>query len=296
MADTIKTILVPATGDPTDTAAFGTALAIARAFSAHIEVLHVRVDPLDAALAITPDPGGAALLAGLTDRIARDAAAREAAVKQWFDDFCARENLPVLDAPAADSNTAASAQWRVETGDDARSVASSGMSADLILASRGVEHDVTNRSVLEAAVIETGRPLLIPAGNAPGSMPGSIIGGTVMIAWKTTPQAVRAVAAALPFLRRAGDIVVMTVDEADGADGADRLIRNLAWHGLRARRERLRSGDQDPAETLLAAAAAQNAGLLVMGGYGRSRLREWMFGGFTERVLRDAPLPVLMAH
>jgi nucleotide-binding universal stress UspA family protein len=287
MADTIKTILVPATGDTADTTAFGTALAIARAFSAHIEVLHVRVDPLDAALAISPDPGAAALLARWTDRIERDAAEREAAAKRWFDDFRAREKVPVLDTPAADHN-AASAHWGV--GNDARSVAPFGMFADLIVAARGVEHDVTHRSVLETALIETGRPLLIPVGTAPRP----IIGGAVAIAWKAGPQAVRAVAAAMPFLRRAADIAIMTVDEADD-DNADRLVRNLAWHGLQARRERLRSGDRNQAETLLAAAAG-NAGLLVMGGYGRSRLREWVFGGFTQRVLEEAPLPVLLAH
>ena len=287
-----KTILVPATGDPTDEATLTAALVIARTFSAHIDVLHVRVDPVDAALAISPDPGGAVLVASLTDRIARDAAEREAAVKRMFDSFCARETLPVCDAPAAGSETSASAQWHVEMGDDARSVAAFGMFADLVLAGRGGEHDVTNRSVLETALIETGRPLLIPA----RAQSRPMIGGPVAIAWKATPQAARAVAAAMPFLRRATEIIVMTVDEGDGAeDEADRLARQLAWHGLRAAVDRLRCEDQDPADALLTAAGGK-AGLLVMGGYGHSRLREWIFGGFTQRVLADAPLPVLLAH
>lgn len=288
MADTIKTMLVPATRDTADTLSLGTALALARAFSAHIEVLHVRVDPFDAALAISPDPGAAALLARWTDRIERDAVHRQAATKRWFDDFCAREKVPLRDAPAADHNAAVSAHWSV--GNDARSVAPFGMFADLIVAARGVEHDVTHRSVLETALIASGRPLLIPAGSAPQS----IVGGTVAIAWKATPQAVRAIAAAMPFLRRAAGVIIMTVDAEDD-DSTDHLVRHLAWHGCQARRERLRSGDRNQAETLLAA-AAENAGLLVMGGYGRSRLREWVFGGFTQRVLEEAPLPVLMVH
>ena len=74
----------------------------------------------------------------------------------------------------------------------------------------------------------------------------------------------------MPFLTRATEIVLMTVSEGgDGGNDAYRLIRNLAWHGLRARREHLSADDRDPAETLLAA-AAQNAGLLVMGGYGQA--------------------------
>jgi len=286
MADMIKTILVPATGNPTDSATLDAALTIARAFSAHIDVLHVRVDPLDVTVAAD------GLVASIIDQITREAEEREAAVKRLFDDFCAREKLPILAVPAAGNETPASAQWHVETGDNAKSVVAFGMFADLILAARGEENDVTNRMVLAAALLETGRPLLIPAGNASRPM----IGGTVAIAWKGTPQTVRAVAAAMPFLTRATEIVLMTVSEGgDGGNDAYRLIRNLAWHGLRARREHLSADDRDPAETLLAA-AAQNAGLLVMGGYGHSRLREWVFGGFTRRVLEGAPLPVLLAH
>jgi nucleotide-binding universal stress UspA family protein len=285
MADPIKTILAPATGNPDDSITLDAALTIARAFSAHIDVLHVRVDPLDAAMV------GDAVMTSIVDQIAREADEREAAVKRWFNDFCAREKVSVLDTPAPDQKTPPSVQWHVETGDDARSVAAMGLFADLIVAARAEENSVTNRMVLEAALLETARPLLIPT--AKSSRP--IIGGTVAIAWKGTPQTVRAVAAAMPFLTRANEIVLLTVSEGDdGGNDAFRLIRNLAWHGLQARREHL-SSSGDPAETLLSA-AAQNAGLLVMGGYGHSRLREWVFGGFTQRVLEGAPLPVLLAH
>ena len=286
MDNPIKTILVPATGDPGDTTTLDAALTIARAFSAHIDVLHVRVDPLDVAVV------GDAVMTSIVDQIARDADEREAAVKRWFEETCAREKLLVRDAPAPGAETSASAsvQWHVETGDNARSVAAHGLFADLIVAARAEEDNVTNRMVLEAALLETGRPLLIPARNTAHPQ----IGGTVAIAWKATPQAVHAVAAAMPFLKRASDIVVMTVDEDDRDRGAERMVRNLAWHGLRARHLPLRAGP-DPAEMLLTAAPS-NAGLLVMGGYGHSRLREWVFGGFTQRVLEAAPLPILLAH
>jgi nucleotide-binding universal stress UspA family protein len=166
------------------------------------------------------------------------------------------------------------------------------MNSDLIVAGRGAEHDITNRAVIEAALLTSGRPLLIPGG-APGT---AVIGGTAAIAWKATPQCARAVAAALPFLARTQDIRVLTVEESEGAQGADRLVRYLAWHGLRrVSAELLHPADRDPIETLLAA-ASESTGLLVMGGYGHSRVREWVFGGFTRRVLANAPLPVLIAH
>ena len=88
----------------------------------------------------------------------------------------------------------------------------------------------------------------------------------------------------------------MTVAEGDEPEeSADRLVRNLAWHGLRTSKQILHPGDRSAVETLLAA-AQEVASLLVMGGYGHSRVREWIFGGFTQRVLEDAPLPVLLAH
>jgi nucleotide-binding universal stress UspA family protein len=100
----------------------------------------------------------------------------------------------------------------------------------------------------------------------------------------------------MPFLARAKDIVVLTVDEDEGrGDDVNRLVGALAWHDFPVRAERLISGPPGAVETLLDAASTR-AGLLIMGGYGHSRLREWVFGGFTKRILAAAPLPVLIAH
>jgi nucleotide-binding universal stress UspA family protein len=118
----------------------------------------------------------------------------------------------------------------------------------------------------------------------------------IAIAWKPTPQAARAVAFAMPLLAQAKEAVILTIEEEEGRrDEADRLAASLAWHGVRATIERLAPGPQGAPETLLAAATAR-AELLVMGGYGHTRLREWVFGGFTQRVLNEALLPVLIAH
>ena len=171
-------------------------------------------------------------------------------------------------------------------------MAAYGTTADLIVASRGSGDDAALRSILEAVLLESGRPLLIPGAAAPAVM----MAEKIAIAWKPTAEAARAVALAMPFLARTKEIVVMTVEEEEGRrDDADRLARSLAWHGLAATVERLTPGAHGAAETLLAAVSTK-AGLLVMGGYGHSRLREWVFGGFTQRVLADAPLPVLIAH
>jgi nucleotide-binding universal stress UspA family protein len=145
---------------------------------------------------------------------------------------------------------------------------------------------------IEGALIDSGRPLLIAAAS-----PLTTVPETVVIAWKATREAARAVTAALPFLEIARQIVVMTVAEDHGVleDEAERLMAGLRWRGVPVAVRHLQPDGHNAADKLLAAAREDDA-LLVMGGYGHSRLREWIFGGFTQHVLGGAELPVLMAH
>jgi nucleotide-binding universal stress UspA family protein len=291
----IKTILVAATGDDSDAATFAAARAIARPFAAHLDVLHVRLDPIALAVAMTTDAGGGALAAGLIEQLEKDAREREAKAQAFFTRFCADAGLVVSSAPTPERAAAPSAEWHVETGEEPRWMATYGVAADLILAPRATGEEVLARASLEAVLLESGRPILIPAAAA---MPANF--ERIAIAWKPTAQAARAVAAAMPFLARAREIAVVTVEEQAEErpgehDEADRLARNLAWHGFAATTLRLTPGPEGAAATLLAG-IGDRADLLVMGGYGHSRLREWVFGGFTQLVLADAPLPVLIVH
>jgi nucleotide-binding universal stress UspA family protein len=291
----IKSILVPATGNETDTDAFAAALMVARSFAAHIDALHVRLDPIEFAVATAASDGsgaGGPMLESLIDQLEQDADEREAKTRAGFSEFCAREAVLLAAAPA-EAGGEPSAQFHVETGQEARWMAAYGMTADLVVAARGTPgKDAVARSTLEALLLESGRPLLIPGASTRG--PGAV--ERVAIAWKPTPQAVRAVAFAMPFLARAKEIAVLTVEEEGGGrDDAERLVSYLAWHGMKAVAQRLSAGPNGAAETLLAT-ASKSAGLLVMGGYGHTRLREWVFGGFTQRALADAPLSVLIAH
>jgi nucleotide-binding universal stress UspA family protein len=287
----IKTILVPATGGDADAGCFAAALSIARDFSSHIDALHVRIDPVDIAVRMSTEGAGGVLLEGIIADLTRDADDRESRAHSAFTAFCAREALR-LGASPGDADPKPSAQWYVETGQAVRRVVAYGMTSDLVVASRGVPgDDATARSILEAALLEAGRPLLIPANSTTAPSPRE----RVAVAWKPTPQAARAVAYALPLLRRAREVTVVTVDEKEGRpDDVRRLVDYLARHGVRAAPRRLTPGPRGSAETLLQESA--EADLLVMGGYGHSRLQEWVFGGFTQQVLADAPVAVLMAH
>jgi nucleotide-binding universal stress UspA family protein len=255
----IKSILVPATGAETDRTLLTTALKIARDFTAHIDVLHVRLDVVDVAVKTASGQGGP-LVEHLIQQLEQDARDREARSRQMFEDFCRGENVPLVDAPGSEPTASPSAQWHVETGDEADTIASHGMFTDLIIAARSADQHFTTRLVLESALLNTGRPLLIP--NAAGAPP-DFGGSTVVIAWKPTPQAARAVAAAMPFLAPAKEVVVMTVEEESSPGQTDGLVRYLAWHGLNVTAERLAPKRGDPAKTLLDG-ASKTASLLIM--------------------------------
>ena len=286
----LRTILVAAQGDPTDAATFAAALTIARPFGAHLDVLHVRVDPISAGVAMATGAGTGALTAGLIEQLEADAQQREAQAKENFTRFCGEAGLAVPGAPNAAESTAPSAEWHTETGQEAQWMAVYARSADLVVASRSAE-EIPARSSLETVLLDGGRPLLImPAERMPAAF------DRIAIAWKPAPQAARAVAVAMPLLTRAKEVVIATVEEgSDERDDIDRLSRYLGWHGLTPTVERIRPGPDGAAATLLASLSGR-ADLLVMGAYGHSRVREWIFGGFTQHVLAGAPLPVLMAH
>ena len=118
------------------------------------------------------------------------------------------------------------AQGHVETGDEPDTVAAHGMLADLVICARSPDDHFTTRLILESTLLNTGRPLLIPSVGTPPDFGD----GTVAIGWKPTPQATRAVAAAMPFLKQAKDIVIMTIEEEDAHWQTEGLVRNLAWH------------------------------------------------------------------
>jgi nucleotide-binding universal stress UspA family protein len=286
----IKTILVPATGNQTDDAVFTSALTAARAFNAHLDFLHVRVDAAAMVAAMAADGSGAAMVSGLVKRIEEEATGREDTATQLFQRFCERERLAIEDTPAGQQSP--TAQWLRQTGDEAYWVREYGRAADLLVIGRPADDQGVSIDTIEAALVGTGRPVLIVPAAPLVSLPE-----TMVIAWKAAPEAARAVTAAMPLLSKAKQILIVTVAEEEGLSDEEgaRLMTALGWHGLNASTRHLRPDRLGAADTLLAAAAEQSA-LVVMGAYGHSRLREWIFGGFTEHVLRGAAVPVLMMH
>ena len=286
-----KYILVPATGADTDAPVFSTALAVARLSGSHLKFLHVGIDVQQTLTAMaTADMGGGIGYGRILELLEQDVAARREKAEQAFRDFCERERLTISSDLSTDLP---SAEWRTEIGDEPAWLAEHGRTADLLVVGRAREGETVAMDLLEACLMATGRPVLIAPARAPSRR-----SGTVTIAWKNRPEAARAVAAAQPFVEMADRVIVFSVDE--GAETNDRscqrLRSTLSWHNPNTTVQRLKQDEHPAIETMLAAAAAVKADVLVMGGYGHSRLREVIFGGFTRHVLTGAELPILMAH
>lgn len=120
-----------------------------------------------------------------------------------------------------------------------------------------------------------------------------------MIAWDESPECWHAVSAALPFLEQAKTVQVVSIGKKNGNHHAsqENVLTYLRCHGIKASAKTSSPLTRSVGEGILVAAGEEEAGLVVMGAYSHSRLREMVFGGATRDVLRNAAAtPVLMAH
>ncbi len=147
---------------------------------------------------------------------------------------------------------------------------------------------------VETVLVSSGKPALV----LPYIGTSSTIGETVVLAWKPTREAARAVSAALPLLQRARQVHVLSWSDEDEAVGGEGLSLGpyLQLQGVKAIWHREMSEPDLLGELLLSRAFDLEADLLVMGCYSHSRAREWVLGGTSRTVLRSMTLPVLMAH
>jgi nucleotide-binding universal stress UspA family protein len=174
-----------------------------------------------------------------------------------------------------------------------------GRIADLVVVSE-VNRDGKNGVELdfvENVILGTGRPVLIlPRKAALAFDPGIIVCG-----YNGSKEAARAVHDAVPLLKKASDVRLLWVDPATEAassgiePGAD-MAESLKRHGIKARAEAVESGGANPAETVMAKARELGAGIIVLGAYGHSRIREFVLGGATRHALSTMTVPLLMSH
>jgi nucleotide-binding universal stress UspA family protein len=167
--------------------------------------------------------------------------------------------------------------------------------ADLIVLEARRPLDEPGRHLFAGALIGSGRPvLLVPANDAPHAL------GRVLVAWKDSREAARALHDAMPLLQAATRVDVLIVDREgstpDNGDSDALLMEHLRRHDIQARLLHQPRTGASTGETIAAHALQMHADLIVSGGYGRSRALEQVFGGVTRFLLEHATVPVFFSH
>lgn len=274
----LKHILVPVLTLDADQTPLEAAAELAARFQARCTALIVSV-AIGSDFANTPAPLSD-LLADIAAGGRSHAALERDKIRNW------------LESSSHDFNVCEIAV-ELAVGDD--QVVSHARYADLIVLGRAREHPRARRELLEDVVFKSGRPvLLLPA------QPKGRTWERVLIAWNASAQATRAVAGAMPFLKAASEVRIVTIDalpERDDAPAAGReLAAYLARHGVQAEVRNLDGLGRDTSRSITDAATDFDADLLVLGAYGHSRAREFVLGGVSRDLLNYCATPLLLAH
>lgn len=186
-------------------------------------------------------------------------------------------------------------EWRGSLDFPVEAVSRAARAADLIVIGAGPQPDDVFRSLDPGNVIlRAGRPVVL----VPDAI-DTLVPHKVLIAWKDTREARRAVIDALPFLHEADTVMVAEVCPPDGEAAArqdlDDVSRHLARHRIAAATVTL-PDDGSATDALVRLAREERVDLIVAGGYGHSRLGEWIFGGVTRGLLTESPVCCLLSH
>ena len=256
------------------------AVSVAAAFGAHLTGIAFLYEPL---IPMMVDMYGIPSDVIETQRIENEKAAKAAVAR--FDDAARHSTLlaaaRMLDAPVAGApNVFARVARRFDLS---------------VIAQPQPDRPAFDRHFVEAALFDSGRPVLI----VPYIQRAGLTLDRVLVGWDGRRSAARAIADAMPFLVRAktAEIVIVAgeASKSDEIPGAD-IAHHLARHGVKAEVHRMVSTEIDVASTILSHAADASADFLVMGGYGHSRLREFILGGATRGILGAMTIPTLMSH
>jgi nucleotide-binding universal stress UspA family protein len=277
---TVKSILALADGGAGTEATLSMALLVAKRFESHLDVLHVRADA-ETMVPIVGEGMSGAMVEQVLDAMVKSIEARaSAALAAYQHVFGTGSGLG-----------AGSVSWREATGREPEATAAAARLADLTILGRpDTAEEAPMAATIDAALFDTGRPVLV----APPAAPATV-GKSVVLAWNGSAQSARAVAAALPFLKKAEQVTIAVGGGEDSRAPAAGLVLYLERHGIRAAVDGFEVG-HSIGKAILDHAGRRSADLLVMGAYGHSRLREMILGGATREVLAGATIPVLMAH
>jgi nucleotide-binding universal stress UspA family protein len=274
----LKDLLVHVDSDPACVARVDLAVTLAAQHGAHLTGLHI-VQPPE-----LPGYLEVELPAELLDAQRRHRSVLARRAEERFHERARRRAIPV--------------EWRTDTGPVLATMKLHARYADLTVVGQGIDLGDTpyDLDVLaEELALAVGRPVLI----VPRYGSVETIGERVLVAWNGSREATRAVHDALPLLKRAAKVTVLSVDPEHGpgprVPSAD-IALHLARHGVVVEAASTLGLDVGVGDILLSRAADLGVDLIVMGAYGHSRVREMILGGVTRHMLRNMTVPVLMSH
>lgn len=262
------------------------AVELARRHDAHLTGLFI-IESIDFAVMTAPAGPDVAALASLEGFQEEHRAVRRALADRLGGAF-----------HRAAERAGIAAEWRVAEGDAAEVAILNARYADLaILGQPDPERPSLGKPAPEAVLLGSGRPILV----VPFIGGNDIIGRHALVAWNASREAARALNDALPLLDEAENVTVLSVNPERGISGegdlpAADIALHLARHGIKAEASYIVAEDIGVGDALLSRAADLDSDLIVMGGYGHSRLREIALGGATRTLLRSMTVPVLLSH
>lgn len=289
----MKSILVAVSGTKADDAVLGAAYAIAKPLNAHLDFVHIpinTIDPADYNSHVEFARGDAVELALRATLLnAQDAIAN---ARSHVTRYCKMSDIPKASCAAVMDRVTASWSFNpIEAGMEG--LIQAARTHDMTIVGRPSTERSWARRLLDSLATETGRPVLI----VPYDCQDMTL-GTIAVWWKDHAAAARALTAALPLLKAADKVLLVSVpeDTNKASNTLSELSDQLGWHGINARVEVHDRGDRPTVRALWSASLVGQADLVVMGGFSRSRLKESLFGGCTQSVLEDGARPVFMLH
>ena len=290
---TIKSILVPMpSGKQVASTALEAAISAAHTFGAHIEGVYLSDAAAD--MPMMDADGALAIDVIAAARAADDEGAVQA--EEIFRNFIQDYGIPYQEWPAAKDG--ASAGWRSVRGDVHAQMAHLGCVFDLVVVARPDRTNSVNGRLVETALFDSHRPVLIAPPALPEKLAETTLDGRrIIIGWNQTAQSALAGADALPLLERAQAVQIFSIiTGAKSGVSASEFALYLRRHGIESEVKMVEPDSRSVGQAVLAAAMEFNANLLVMGAYSHSRLRELILGGVTSHILENAGIPVFMSH
>ena len=289
----IRTVLAHVTGVSSDLPVLETALRFLT-HGGHIECFGVvaDIDAVDTQIGEVGMGGWIVLKKRLED-LEREDKARMDKARATLMAFCRAHDISLAAEPDPER---LNASWREDKGDSVGRIVAAARYNDLLVIAGGTDcPENLSTDMLGEIVVRSGHPVVL-APEAARSGPLK----TIAIAWKDSAESARAVAAAIPLLESAERIEIVCAEEgaerSDPVQSCESMARYLRWHGLKPNIRMLSSDLRSATDAVMDVAHEISADLLVMGAYGHSRMRELVFGGFTQRVLKGVDLPVLLWH